>query len=280
MVALSQNSKLTYKITGTQFNNFLIENKIESITLESLKEFFQVIGRAWSANTLCKKFTHLMSIFESQQHFNLLELEAIRKWSRHNIGVNVSKSSEAITRDKYLTKEQIESLKLFSDYRSQLIIDFLFQSGCRISEMLDIKLKDIKNNGYATITVMGKGRKTRKVFVKKSLVESIVKEYESNEYLFESRKATKRGYITNRKYNRVTIFRKIKAVCKKYNKSNESEINISAHTLRHSCAMHLKLMGKDAEYISNYLGHTNVETTYKYYFHSEMPAGEEITGLF
>lgn len=76
-----------------------------------------------------------------------------------------------------------------------LMIEFLFKTGCRISEMTNVLLTDIKplGKGVYKITLQGKGNKQREVAVRKDLVDRIRRQFHSKQYLFESRNRGSRG---------------------------------------------------------------------------------------
>nr|MBC8182735.1 site-specific integrase [candidate division KSB1 bacterium] len=74
------------------------------------------------------------------------------------------------------------------------------------------------------------------------------------------------------KYNRVNIFRIIRKAGEK------AGFSIHPHTLRHSCAMHLKFMGKSPQYIQKYLGHSKVNITIEHYFHDKPE--DEVMDIF
>jgi integrase len=76
-----------------------------------------------------------------------------------------------------------------------LMIEFLFKTGCRISELTNVLLADIKPLGRGTckITLLGKGNKQREIAVRKDLVDRIRRHFRSKQYLFESRNGGSRG---------------------------------------------------------------------------------------
>ena len=149
-------------------------------------------------------------------------------------------------------KEREDDLK----YRDQAIIELLYASGVRVSELVNIKLSavDLKNR---TIRVFGKGRKERMVMFSKScqttLVEYLNKtNHQGNDYLFlnaQGKQLTTRGveYIMKEIQNKCGL-----------------QLGLHPHLLRHTFATHLLEGGADLRVIQELLGHESINTTQVY----------------
>ena len=146
--------------------------------------------------------------------------------------------------------------------RDLLILSLLYDTGARVQELIDIKIKDIRLDNPSIIRLYGKGAKVREVPImsntKKLLKEYIAKNQKDiNQYLFESsthKKFSRKGicYIID-KY--VSIARKI---------SNIIPAKVNPHMFRHTKAMHLLQSGVNLIYIRDFLGHTDIQTTEVY----------------
>lgn len=166
----------------------------------------------------------------------------------------------------YLTVDEIDKLldidiiDAFSA-RNKSILELLYSSGLRISELINLEFKNIDLN-ECIIRVLGKGSKERiipindiaiyylKIYVKdyrKELVKN-----EQNNYI----------YLNNhgKKMTRQGVFKMIKK------QTNLSGINkdVSPHTLRHSIATHMLLNGANLRIIQEFLGHSDIGTTQIY----------------
>jgi integrase/recombinase XerD len=253
--ALSENSIESYTTTGKQLNYFLEKNELP-LNIDSINSFLN--SNSWNPNTINLKRQAIFNILKNQNFGDISakELHVIQYAMTEEFKkIKRIKTSQHITRDEYLTQEQIYKIMEFTrNKRYHLIIEFLFQTGCRISEMIDIEMKDIILNGTAKIRVVGKGNKERVVYAKKDLVEDITRHFKSTKYLFQTKNETK--------LNRIRISTDVKKIGKK------AGYTISPHTFRHSCAMHLKAKGKSADYIQKYLGHSKVSITMEHYFHN------------
>ena len=143
--------------------------------------------------------------------------------------------------------------------RDLLILSLLYDTGARVQELIDIKIKDIRLESPSIIKLYGKGSKIREVPImsntKKLLNGYIVKNQKSLEqYLFESsgnKKFTRKGicYIID-KY--VESARKV---------TNSIPEKVNPHMFRHTKAMHLLQSGVNLIYIRDFLGHSDIKTT-------------------
>jgi len=141
------------------------------------------------------------------------------------------------------------------------MLELLYSSGLRVSELVNLKLQDVDLN-EDIVRAFGKGSKERVIplgeFAKESLYEYIykyrglmLKKY-NNDYLFlnnHGNQMTRQGF-----------FKIIKAIAKEKGINKE----ISPHTLRHSFASHLLKYGADLRTIQELLGHSDISTTQIY----------------
>ncbi|SRR3989344_8487202 len=161
-----------------------------------------------------------------------------------------------------LSKEEI--IKLINSIKNEkqrLMISLLYGSGMRVSELVDLKIKDLNvSKGYGFIR-NGKGGKDRLFIIPKSLKAELSKLSESKDNesnLFLSQK--------NRKYNIATI----RTILKDASKNSNIKKNAHPHTLRHSFATHLIENGYSVNEVQAMLGHKSPETT-MIYLHISSP---------
>lgn len=146
--------------------------------------------------------------------------------------------------------------------RDLALLSLLYESGCRVQELIDIKFGSISFNIPATVTVTGKGSKVRVIPISSnaaSIIEMYAKTYQISEpgkYFFTNHH---KGPLTR---SGVTyILRKYVEKAKKIEPTLFGNTNIHPHVLRHSKAMHLLESGVNLIYIRDFLGHSSVTTT-------------------
>jgi len=157
----------------------------------------------------------------------------------------------------FMPIEQVQELVDIVNKTSQrmaLVIESLFWTACRISELVNIKQLDIEINGEVSIRVRGKGDKDRIVFMQKDLYKRIKRAFKGTTWLFETRTGTH--------LDGTNISNYIKRMGK-----DKLGINISAHTMRHSRAMDLKRRGCSPDETARILGHSTSRTTIEFYYH-------------
>ena len=142
----------------------------------------------------------------------------------------------------------------FLGLRNRLIMELLYATGIRVSELVNIKIKDIDNSNRSII-VTGKGDKTRIVFFNEITKKCLEK------YLTESKENRKTDYlIINNNGNKITT-RGIRLIMDKVIKETSIIKNVHPHILRHTFATHLLNNGCDLLTVQELLGHASISTT-------------------
>lgn len=162
----------------------------------------------------------------------------------------------------YLTIEEID--KLFNirlnkpiDYRNKAMLELLFATGTRISELTSLTLSQI-NFEESIIKVMGKGKKERIIPIANNALNYLkVYIYNYREYLIKNNNDYVFLNKNGEKISRQGFFK----ILKKMAQDSGINKNISPHVLRHSFATYLLNNGVDLRVIQELLGHENLETT-------------------
>lgn len=234
----------TYLFCINRFLKFT-DKTIDKISKKDVKEFLEYLSESGkSGNTLNTYHMAIRFLFE-----DVLDK---RIW----IDIKYSKISEKLP--VVLSKEEIK--KLFSAIENsthQLMIRLMYSAGLRVSELINLKVSDLKlNEGYGYVRG-GKGNKDRLFIIAESLKQELRKHIGSKKlneynYLFVSNR--------NKKYSIRSLQQIVKKAAKKVGLSKE----ISCHSLRHSFATHLLENGYSIQDIQLILGHKSPETTFTY----------------
>ena len=166
----------------------------------------------------------------------------------------------------YLTIEEVNKLLDIEinnnfDYRNKAILELMYATGLRISEVINLEFKNIDFD-ECIVRIIGKGSKERIVPINDYAIEAL------NNYINIARPSMlikgENNYIfINNHGNKMTrqgIFKMIKHECLK----KGIDKNISPHTLRHTFATHLLENGADLRIIQELLGHSDISTTQIY----------------
>lgn len=200
---------------------------------------------------------HYENIRLSEQERQLLIYQIKEEFKK----VKTGKSKEYIEDHEILTIDDLKIIEGRAGHKTALIIKALYQTACRISELINIKISDCQtvNQSQIAIKIIGKGRKERTVFISSTLFEKIKNAYQSEKYLFGSKPLS-----------RFTVNNLLKLASKYINK------HINPHLLRHTFAsININKLGLSA--MSKYLGHSDPSTTAKYYLHGKANPGQVAT---
>ncbi len=166
----------------------------------------------------------------------------------------------------YLTTEEIDKLLDIKiedafDARNKSILELLYSSGLRISELVNLEFKNIDLND-CIIRIMGKGSKERIVPISDIAIKYIKIYIKDYRHLLVKNEQNNFVYLNNhgKKMTRQGVFKMIKKEALKKN-INKDE---SPHTLRHSIATHMLQNGADLRIIQEFLGHSDISTTQIY----------------
>jgi len=153
----------------------------------------------------------------------------------------------------YLSRRQLTLLQELtrSDPKERALVEALYTTGCRISELLNIKLSDVKWESSQIWIRKGKGNKERFVLITHECAERLKAYLQKRNidcvYLFSNTRGEQLSRdlveLNFRKYTVTLGFR------------------VTPHTMRHTFAAHLTEKGMDFNYIQELLGHTNVNST-------------------
>lgn len=258
---LAETSTNTYLMVGKELNAWLESNHL-IIDENSLTAYFAEIIHSQAPATYNLKRHAIKKLLKMQPGIanNPVWLAVINELFTEFKTIT---ENRAVYEDEYITQEDVKIMIANAPIPHALIIEFLFKTGLRVSEMTHIRLVDMDFDINVKIRVLGKGSKIRYVFADRVLIDRIRNAFNGIFYLFETRngKPLHRVYVTQ--------------LVKKYGLLVGK--NIHAHTMRHSCIMHL-LKKHNIKYVSCYAGHSSTAITADMYVH-ENP-GEEVLSDF
>jgi site-specific recombinase XerD len=189
------------------------------------------------------------------------------------LGISSKKTGKTII--PYLTEDELKILFQQPDVstkqgkRDLVLLTLMYDSAARVQELADIKIKDIRLNSPAVITLHGKGNKARQVPILgkiKDLLSGFLEQHKKYPWGIAIADAP---VFYNQKHQQLTrwgisyILNKYVELAKK-NIGFTVEFPVTPHVLRHSKAMGMLKAGINLLYIRDFLGHTNVTTTEVY----------------
>jgi integrase/recombinase XerD len=257
---LSKNTIESYSIDLRKFQDFLLQkNKsFSSFTRTDVVDFIETLrSEGYSISSICRYISSIKGLCKYLIIENIIKedpsenLQTPKRWERLPKSLSVSEIRSFLELDTPIDKPTM--------MRDSVMLELLYSSGLRVSELVSLKVEDI-NLEAGFIRVLGKGSKERivpvnmraigrlKSYLKKERLEILKKRQSS--YLF----VTGRG----RPLTRQRFWQSIKTLGKK------KGIELSPHTLRHSFATHLLEGGADLRSVQKMLGHSDISTTQIY----------------
>ncbi|MEA2088326.1 MAG: site-specific tyrosine recombinase/integron integrase [Patescibacteria group bacterium] len=170
--------------------------------------------------------------------------------------VNIPRAKKSKRLPEIFTKSEVKKiLSTIQNVKHKLLLGLMYSSGLRVSEIVNVKVRDLDFENNMLKVRQAKGAKDRITIMSKKVVnvlEKYVKNKKLNDYVFESTQGSK---LTERSVQKVFTQAFKKSKIKK---------QASCHSLRHSFATHLLESGTDIRYIQELLGHARIETTQVY----------------
>ena len=254
----SENTIESYKRDLDKFLEYNKNTSIDNISNEDLKKYIKYLNDSGlNEKSIARNISSLKSFYKflviskyiSSNTSDSLYLPKIRK-----------SLPNTLTEDEVFKLLDIELIDNFS-YRNKAMIELLYATGLRVSELINLKLQDV-DFSQDIIRTFGKGSKERIIPIgdyAKEYLEKYIYEYrscmlkkENSEYIFlnnHGKQMTRQGF-----------FKIIKKIAKEKGINKE----LSPHTLRHSFASHLLKYGADLRTIQELLGHSDISTTQIY----------------
>ena len=245
---LSANTISAYESDITQFLEFTGENKINNDLIEL---FITSELNDKSDNSKIRKISSINQYIDwfnldNKEYQIVIEKVSLKKGSYLPETISISDVNRLI--DIYDHSNYMNS-------RNLTVIDFMYSTACRVSELCDVRVSDLDFE-EDFVKLFGKGSKQRIVPIGTELKINLSKylklrnELNTQEpYLFLSKNMNQ--------LDRSAIFR----IIKKSATLSDNALSVHPHTLRHSAATHMLEAGCDLRTLQELLGHTSVSTT-------------------
>ncbi len=253
----SPHTLVNYKIDLKEFFECVGSKNIETISYLDIRKFLASLReKKYSKSSISRKLACVRSFFKFLSRENIIKT---------NPTVSVSTPKRDRKLPLFLDIKEIENLleapsaNSEPERRDKAILELLYGSGIRVSELKQINVDDIDFFG-GLLKIRGKGKKERIVPVGSVALKAI-------QMYLDKRKAPTKGHdhalFLNKNGTRLTD-RSIRRIILKYARRIALTKNVSPHTLRHSFATHLLDRGADLRSVQELLGHENLSTTQIY----------------
>ena len=252
----SENTISSYKRDLSKVDKY-IKKDFKTLSKNDIQAYIQYISKEENSSSVSRNISTLKSFYK------FLE---INKYCKNNPIFTITNPKKRQKLPKVLSEEEVNKLLDINlntdyDYRNKAMLELMYSSGLRVSELINLNVNDIDLMN-STVRIFGKGSKERIVplndYASEALKNYILYhratlfKHGENNYLFlnnHGNKMTRQGFFK--------ILTKIAL-------ENNIKTDFSPHTLRHSFATHLLKYGADLRSIQELLGHSDISTTQIY----------------
>ena len=242
------------------FYYFLKEEGIRDISLidyQVIRKYLNFLyEKKYSNKTICRHISSLRSFFKYLKKTNEIN---------NNPMLLITNPKTEKKLPKVVYSNELETILNTPDlstplgFRDKLILELLYSTGIRVSELTNIKLSDI-NSSKKEIRIFGKGSKERVVLYGEKCY-SLINEYINKIRLELYNEKYSGDYLILSKTGRPINQRQIRSIVDDIVEKSGLKLHISPHVLRHTFATDLLNNGADLRTVQQLLGHESLSTT-------------------
>ncbi len=255
-----------YRIDLTQFSQLVKAEHIAELNVDVLEKYIATLHQSYKPKTVKRKIASAKAFFHFLEYKDIIQLNPFHKLQlRFREPVILPKTIPLHTIEQLLITMYDALYNAATIYQKRkalldiAIVELLFSTGIRISELCKLNLDDIDltNN---TILIYGKGSKERKLQIANESVCSILTRY----YRCYEKQITSTGYFFPSKTGQALSDQYVRKMLNKYSSLAGISMHITPHMFRHTFATSLLESDVDIRYIQEMLGHSSINITQIY----------------
>lgn len=266
-----------YRIDLRQFAEQIACVNVSNITSHILEDYIAKLHQKYKPKTAKRKIASLKALFH---YFEYREISVVNPFNKIQVKfrepVILPKTIPLHTVEVFLSTIYKQRTNAKTDYqrknalRDAAVIELLFATGIRISELCSLKIKDIDLDDR-TILIYGKGSKERKLQIVSDDVAQVLEEYKKS---FLSKIQSDNHFFVNQNGTALSD-QSVRRMINKYASLASIDLHITPHMFRHTFATSLLESNVDIRYIQEMLGHSSINIT-EIYTHVTMSKQRDI----
>lgn len=246
----SKNTEISYREDITNFLNYLEKKQLnyKKIDGEIIRDYLKYLDEAKLKNsTIARRISALRTFYNYLLNKNIVDTNLFNSIRNPKLEKKLP---------NYLSYEELAKILDNIDIstkiglRNRLLVEMFYATGCRVSEMINIKMSDI-NKSNNSIRIMGKGKKMRIVYFG---------EY-ARDYLDRYLPLIDTDYLFTQESGDKLSIHDVEYIISDLVKNLALKTHVTPHTLRHTFATHLLNNGADIKTVQELLGHSSLNTT-------------------
>ncbi len=259
----------TLKAYGIDLRQFAEQIPVESVSLvttDILEQYISHLHQTYKPKSAKRKIASLKAFFHYLEYRDIIQVNPLNKLRlKFREPVILPKTIPLHTLETFLSTMYSQRERAATPtqkkeiLRDIAVIELLFATGIRISELCSLKPENI-NLYEATVLIYGKGSKERMLQLGNESVLRILREYQQ-EYYYDINSC---GYFFVNRLNHRLSEQSVRNMINKYTNLASIDLHITPHMFRHSFATCLLDADVDIRYIQEMLGHSSINITQIY----------------
>lgn len=266
-----------YQIDLTQFCSHIQTTNLATVTPETLENYIAILHQKYKPKTVKRKIASLKALFHYFEYKELVERNPFNKIQvKFREPAILPKTIPLHTVEIFLSTIYKQLSNAPTNYqkrnalRDAAVIELLFATGMRISELCSLKTTDV-DLFDKSILIYGKGSKERKIQIGNNDVTRILEQYK-NDYKTEIENC---GHFFANQNGTGLSDQSVRRMINKYTSLAAIDQHITPHMFRHTFATSLLEADVDIRYIQEMLGHSSINVT-EIYTHVAMSKQRDI----
>lgn len=235
----------------------LLWEQVSSLDVRAYLAFLNEKG--YARRTVARRISALRSFYKFLVRENILEVSPLAKVRSPKLEKKLPTFLEEVEVNELLTLPDTKPL----GRRDQAILELLYATGCRVSELVGLTLERL-DLGNRFVIVQGKGNKERLVPLGHSCCQALAAYYPYRVELMQRYHVEQHDFVFVNNRGGVLTDRSVRRILDKYISQLALRKQVSPHTIRHTFATHLLAHGADLRAVQELLGHANLSTTQIY----------------
>ena len=252
-----------YRIDLKQFTSQIGTGDVSAITSDVLETYIMALHRMYKPKTVKRKIASVKAFFRYMEYKDYIDANPFNKMQiKFREPVILPKTIPLHTMEKFLSTIYNQRTEAKTSYqkrnalRDAAVIELLFATGMRISELCSLKAVNV-NLKDSNVLIFGKGSKERRIQIGSQEVVRILEEY-----FMEYRKGIEScGYFFVNQAGKPLSDQAVRRMIRKYCEIAAIELHITPHMFRHTFATCLLEEDVDIRYIQEMLGHSSINIT-------------------
>lgn len=257
----SEHTIRNYSIDLTDFEKFLNEVLVKEVTRKHLRAYLAELSKKeLNKRTIARRLSSLRSFFKYLHGKKLIDCDPTEELESPKLEKKLPPELSYEVVEKLFSQPDTTT---FLGLRDRVMMELLYSSGLRVSELNGVNRKDIDFDSYL-IRLRGKGKKERVIPITQNAASWIKKYIDHPEREMDGEKHVSEkdheALFLNKWGSRITT-RSIDRHFAKYWKALGISVPVTPHTIRHTIATHWLENGMNLKTIQLLLGHSNLSTT-------------------